>query len=92
MEPLSSAEKKQLRGAAQRLSPIVRIGRNGLSAGVIQELETGLDRDQLIKVRFDGNRLEIERWIEQISGRTGAECVGAIGKTASFYRPAPPGC
>lgn len=86
MDRLSSAEKKQLRGRAQNLKPSIRVGRLGLSPNVFQEIETRLDQDELIKIRFDGSRQEILVWIEQIAGRTGAECVGSIGKTASFFR------
>jgi len=86
MDPLTSAEKKYLRGRAQNLKPILRVGKHGLSSAVFQQIENAFENHSLIKIRFETGRSEMKEWIEQITGRTGCECVGEIGKTASFYR------
>lgn len=92
-EPLTSAEKKQLRGYAQRLKPSLRIGRQGLSCGVFQEIEKSFEAQDLIKIRFEADREQVQEWADQIAARTGAECVGSVGKTASFFRQrAAPDC
>jgi RNA-binding protein YhbY len=59
-EPLSSAEKKELRGIAQRLKPHVHIGKQGLSETVNAEIETALLKNGLIKIRFEGNRSNVK--------------------------------
>ncbi|MEC7609244.1 MAG: YhbY family RNA-binding protein, partial [Verrucomicrobiota bacterium] len=46
---LSSAEKKELRGIAQRLRPHLQIGKNGLSKPVLGEIEMALNKNGLIK-------------------------------------------
>lgn len=86
LEPLTSAEKKQLRGYAQRLKPTLRIGRQGLNCGVFQEIERSFETQDLIKIRFEADRDQMKDWIEQIAARTGAECIGSVGKTAAFFR------
>ncbi|MCH8474775.1 MAG: YhbY family RNA-binding protein [Opitutales bacterium] len=83
---LSSSEKKVLRGEAQLLRPRVKVGKQGLPEGVIEEIESALSRDKLIKVRFEGDRDQITEWITEILEKTAAQLVGRVGKTASFYR------
>lgn len=86
---LSSAEKKHLRGVAQTLQPAVSLGREGLTATVLEELETALSRDCLIKVKLPGNREERLSLAEAIALQTGATLVGMVGGKASFYRALP---
>ena len=83
---LSSAEKKFLRGEAQLLKPRVKVGKQGLSDGVREQIASALDRDKLIKIRFEANRDEIAAMLAEIVTRTGAELVGRVGKTASFFK------
>jgi len=83
---LSSREKKELRGAAQRMKALVHIGKQGLSETVLAELDRALARDCLVKVRFDVGRGELQALCDQIAKATGSHCVGGVGRTASFYR------
>lgn len=87
--PLTSAEKKKLRGMAQRLKPHVYIGKNGLSESVLAEIETALNKNGLIKVRFEADRDGIKSQCAEIPEKTGAEFVGSVGKTAVFFRDMP---
>lgn len=86
---LTSREKKELRGVAQRLKPGVHVGKQGLSAAVLKELELALSREELVKVRFDVGRDELRLLCDRIAGESQSECVGGVGRTASFYRPKP---
>lgn len=91
MDELTGAEKKKLRGMAQRLEPAVMVGRHGLTAGVLSEIESALDRDQLVKIRFEVSRDALEQCAREIETATRAICVGSVGRTASFFRkPADP--
>ncbi|MEO0510130.1 MAG: YhbY family RNA-binding protein [Verrucomicrobiota bacterium] len=84
--PLSSAEKKELRGIAQRLKPHVYIGRQGLSESVFSEIEMALSKNGLIKLRFDADRDFIKEATRAIPEKLGCEHVGGVGKTAVFFR------
>ncbi|WP_309385444.1 YhbY family RNA-binding protein [Cerasicoccus frondis] len=84
---LTSAEKKQLRGAAQRLPAGVHVGKQGLTDTLIAELDHLLTRDQLVKAKFIVDRDALKAAIAEIEQRTNCECVGSVGKTAAFYRP-----
>ncbi len=83
---LTSAEKKQLRGAAQRLPANVHVGKGGLTDTLIAELDQFLKRDELIKVKFIISGAALKDAIAEIEQRTACECVGSVGKTAAFYR------
>lgn len=89
--PLTSAEKKKLRGMAQRLKPLVHIGKHGLTDSVLAEIETALTKNGLIKIRFEGDREGIKTLGAEIPKKTGCECVGSVGKTAVFFRDMPEG-
>ena len=87
--PLSSAEKKELRGIAQRLKPHVSVGKQGLTLTVFNEIETALLNNGLIKIRFDADRAAIKAYCQAIAAQRQCEYVGGVGKTAVFFRDMP---
>ena len=87
--PLSSAEKKELRGLAQRLKPHIHIGKQGLSKTVLTEVETALIKNGLIKVRFESNRFVIQKYSSEIQEKLGCECIECVGKVCVFFRDMP---
>lgn len=88
-EPLTSAEKKELRGIGQRLKPHIHIGKQGLSETVAAEIETALLKNGLIKIRFEGDRAAIKNYCSEIPEKLGCEYVGGVGKTGIFFRDMP---
>ncbi|MBT64366.1 YhbY family RNA-binding protein [Coraliomargarita sp. SDUM461003] len=88
-EPLTSAEKKELRGIGQRLKPHVHVGKQGLSESVLAELETALLKNGLIKVRFEAEREAIKTYSSEISSKLECEYVGGVGKVGIFFRDMP---
>ena len=88
MTALKGYQKKHLRGLAHGLKPIVQIGREGITEGVIRAVDEGLFRHELIKIKF--NDLKEKNLKETITGdlaaRTGSEPVGMIGHTVLLYR------
>ena len=88
-KPLSQAEKKELRGIAQRLKPHVHVGKNGLTDTVIQEIDTALLKNGLIKIRFEGDRERITEYRKGITGKNACEYVGGVGKVGIFFRDMP---
>ena len=84
--PLTSAEKKELRGVAQRLKPHVYLGKQGLTEPVLNEIDTALLKNGLIKVRFEAEREAIRDYIVEISEKLNCEFVGSVGKVGVFFR------
>ncbi len=86
MNRLTSAERKQLRGIAQRLKPAIHVGKQGVTPTIMGEIEMALEKQELIKIRFDASRDTLKTWADQICIQSNAELVGTIGHTATIYR------
>ncbi len=84
MNPLSS-----LRSKAILLEPSVRIGKNGLTPGVVQEISVLLDKRKLVKVKMLRSSLEEaekQKLIDMAIKETGAMLVQAVGMVFTLYR------
>jgi RNA-binding protein len=87
--PLKAAQKKNLRGQAHHLKPLVIVADKGLSVTVVAEIERALNDHELIKVKLRGEREERKAWALSISKECKAELVQTIGQVACFYRKHP---
>jgi RNA-binding protein len=87
--PLKAAQKKNLRGQAHHLKPLVIVADKGLSVTVVAEIERALNDHELIKVKLRGDREERKAWALSISKECKAELVQTIGQVACFYRKHP---
>lgn len=83
---LTGAQKSHLRSLGQTLDCRLTIGREGITAAVVVELEKLFTRHELIKVKLLAERDERPVLCAAIEEKTGAAEAGAVGKTALFYR------
>ena len=58
---LTSAQKKRLRALAHGLKPVVQIGSEGVSAGIVQAVQSALNTHELVKVQLQGQSSSIEK-------------------------------
>jgi len=88
---LSSRQRKFLRGLAHGLAPLVQVGREGVTEGVLAELDRALDEHELVKVRFQAGKEREAKGgaAAAIEARLGCAEVGRVGHVAIFYRPQP---
>jgi len=84
---LTNPEIRKLKAAAQRLEPVVRVGKGGLTEAVLQSVEQALRAQDLIKIRFDHDRDERDVLAIKIAEATGGALIMQVGKVAVFYRP-----
>ena len=87
--PLKAAQKKNLRGQAHHLKPVVTVADKGLSESVVAELERALNDHELIKVKLRSDRDTRKAWTLSIAERCNAELIQSIGQVACFYRKNP---
>ncbi|MBP7546788.1 MAG: ribosome assembly RNA-binding protein YhbY [Corallincola sp.] len=88
-KPLTTKQKQYLKGLAHPLKPVVLLGNNGLTEGVMAEIDLALGHHELIKVKLPGDDREMRQAvINTIVAHTACTLVQLIGKTAVFYRPA----
>lgn len=86
--PLSNDRKKQFRTLGHKLNPIVTIAGNGLSEGVIAELNRALDDHELIKVKLAiTEREERKEMVQELIQLPNVELIQEIGKVVLLYRP-----
>lgn len=88
--PLSSHQKRYLRGVAHSLDPVVMVGQKGLTPAVLQEFDRALAHHELVKVKLaDADREDRAMTIEALREGSKSELVQTIGRVACFYRRHP---
>ena len=84
---LTTKQRQFLKGLAHGLSPVVRVGRGGLTPAVVEETKKSLLAHELIKVRIEADDNAGRRAIaEELAKASEAEVAGTIGKLAMLYR------
>jgi RNA-binding protein len=87
---LSQEQKKQFKSIGHHLKPILMVAENGLSEGVLAELERALNDHELIKVQFRiTEREDRKALVEELCAAGRCELVQSIGKMALVYRKNP---
>jgi RNA-binding protein len=88
MLQLTSDERRTLRARAHGLNPVVSISQNGLSEGVLKEIDASLTSHELIKIRVYGDDRDIrEGYLAEICEKLEAGAVQHIGKLLVIFRP-----
>ncbi|AHG20799.1 RNA-binding protein YhbY [Chania multitudinisentens RB-25] len=85
---LNNKQKQHLKGLAHPLKPVVMLGNNGFTEGVLAEIEQALEHHELIKVKIAAEDRDTKTLIaDAIVRETGACNVQMIGNTLVLYRP-----
>ena len=89
MKTLKGFEKKYLRGLAHDLKPVVLIGKEGITDGIVRAADEGLCQHELIKIKFNEfKEKEQKRTLtDELVDQTGSALIGTIGHTAILFRP-----
>ena len=87
---LTSSQKKPLKRIAHHLDPVILIGDQGLTDGVIEETERALNDHELIKVKIATDDRQARVAVgDKLAAACAAELVQRIGKIAILYRTNP---
>jgi putative YhbY family RNA-binding protein len=87
---LTPAQRKEKRGDAHHLDPVVLIGDQGLTDAVTREVDLALKSHGLIKVRmFSDSRPDREAALAKLAETPNAAPVQHIGKLLVLWRPIP---
>lgn len=90
MADLTSHDLAALRASGQTLGVAFQIGKDGVSEGVVKELQARLEREPLIKVKIlaaareGGDTKDLAR---ELATAARVTLVEVRGHTALFYRP-----
>lgn len=85
--PLSSNQKRYLRGLAHGLKPVILVGAKGVGDALIAELDLALDHHELVKVKIAAEDREArDALVDVLVERSDATLVQRIGNIACLYR------
>lgn len=85
---LTNKQKQFLKAKAHELKPVILLGNNGLTEGVIAEIEVALNFHELIKIKVPTeDREEKVLIMDAIIRETKGHKVQVIGKTLVLFRP-----
>ncbi len=86
MNQLTGAQKKYLRGLAHNLNPSAFVGKKGITASLMEEIDQGLSGSELIKIKFIDHKDLKKELIQEIETKAKATCVGMIGHVGILFR------
>ncbi len=82
--------RKALRAAGHHLSPVVQVGKEGVTAAVLAQLDEQLAAHELVKVRV-GTESPEDRFeaADRLGEAAGAQVAQILGRTVLVYRKHP---
>jgi RNA-binding protein len=85
--PLTGKQKSYLRSLAHKLKPVVQIGHQGVTKGVLSALSDALERHELVKVKVSGEaEVDAGEIGPQIEKATKSQVAQVIGHTLVIYK------
>lgn len=86
---LTPTQKKHFKALGHNLKPVVILGEQGLTEGVLKEADRALADHELIKIKFNfTEKEERQEAIAELATQLEAVLVQSIGKMGLFYRKA----
>jgi len=84
---LTSKQRAKLRGMANTMDAIIRIGKEGITERVLRQIDEALTARELIKIALEKNcEIEPREAIAYICEKLNAEPVQVIGRKIVIYR------
>lgn len=86
--PLTDKQLRFLRGRAHSLKPVIQVGKNGLTSGVLAETRRALADHELIKLRIQAaDRAARDAMLAELAGATASTLFTRIGHVAVLFKP-----
>jgi len=86
-ETLSSKDRATLRGMANNMPAIFRLGKDGITDDFLTGIREALEARELIKIDILNNcELDVKDAAHEVARRTNAHVVQVIGKRFVLYR------
>lgn len=84
---MTTPTTRELKARAQKLKPVIHIGREGLSDNLVTAMDQALGDHGLVKVRFTEWKDQRKELAAELAARTSSRLVLLVGHTATFHRP-----
>jgi len=85
-KPFSNPEIRKLKALAQRLDPVLRVGREGVGDAFLKSVDDALELHELIKIKFTAHKEEKQELAARIAEKTSSFLVAQVGHVAVLYR------
>ena len=89
MIELTNPQKRKLKALAQRLEPMLKVGKQGLSEAFLQSVNDALAYHELVKIKFGEFKEEKKQLAPQLSEKTASCLVMLVGNVVVLYRQSP---
>ncbi|HEX5100113.1 MAG TPA: YhbY family RNA-binding protein [Polyangiaceae bacterium] len=87
---LDGRQRRHLRALGHHQKPVVQIGSQALTPGVLDAVNSALTQHELVKVRVSGDvPTPVAELGSEIAEKTRSALAQTIGRTLLFYRPHP---
>lgn len=84
---ITTKQRSFLRGMANRMDPIFQAGKNGVEENFIKQVETALEKRELIKIKvLENSGLTAREVSDIICEEVGCEGIQAIGSKLVLYK------
>jgi RNA-binding protein len=87
MTKLSGPQLRRLKAQAQRLDPILKIGKAGVTDPFLAALDDALNHHELVKIKFDQRKEEKRSLTPVILERSRSLLVLQVGNVVVLHRP-----
>lgn len=87
LTPLTNSRLRQLKAAAQKLEPMFKVGKAGLSDSFVAAISTALEQHELVKIKFVEFKEQKRELGEQLGERTASRLVMRVGHVVVLHRP-----
>ncbi len=77
---------RELKSRAQLLKPTIHLGKAGVTPEFLAAFGEVLDRNHLVKLRFEGLKDERKTLSKELAVMTASVLVQQVGHTAVYYR------
>jgi RNA-binding protein len=86
----STPLRRRLRSAGHALPPLVRVGKEGVTAGLVKHLELALFDHELVKIKLEAECPQDRFQVAEAMGEVpGVNVVQILGKTLLLYKRHP---
>lgn len=85
-KPFSNPQIRKLKALAQRLEPVLRVGKEGVTGSFLKSADEALELHELIKIKFAAFKEQKRELAAHIAEKTSSFLVMQVGHVAVFYR------
>ena len=83
---VAGRELRDLKAKAQRLKPLVKLGKEGISESFLAALDQALGHHQLVKVKFEEFKDQKKELSPVLARRAGAQIIMRVGNVVVLFR------